>query len=99
MVLFHRFVSHTGSTAEGKDKESWEEQEDTWIFEKVTQMLKVLPACYDIDKVRKTFQINITPTGVVLMQELEHFNQLVTAIEHDLIDLRNVSTVNRAERT
>lgn len=67
------------------------EEDDIWACEKVCQLIKVLPKSYDIEKVRKTFQINITPTGVVLMQELERFNRLVAVVERDLIDLRNVS--------
>lgn len=63
-------------------------------MEKVTELLSVLPKTYDIDKVRKTFQINITPTGVVLIQELERFNRLITAMERHLIDLQNVINAN-----
>lgn len=64
--------------------------EDTWACERVCQLIKVLPKTYDIEKVRKTFQINITPTGVVLMQELDRFNRLISVVERDLIDLQNV---------
>lgn len=63
---------------------------DTWTYARVCQLIQILPKVYDIEAVRKTFQINITPTGVVLMQELERFNRLVAAVESDLIDLRNV---------
>lgn len=66
-------------------------EDDKATIEKVEQLIKILPKSYDIEKVRKTFQINITPSGVVLMQELERFNKLVLTVELDLIDLRNVS--------
>lgn len=67
------------------------EDEDSLIHDKVNELLKVIPNVYDIERVRRTFQVNITPTGVVLMQELAKFNRLVSAVETDLISLRNVS--------
>lgn len=71
------------------------DKEDQDSYEKVSQLLKILPKSFNIEKVRKSFQINITPTGVVLMQELERFNQLVIIVERDLMDLKNVSTMSR----
>lgn len=72
------------------------EDNETWACERVCQLIQALPKSYDIEKVRKTFQINITPTGVVLMQELDRFNQLVSVVERDLIDLRNVRITDDA---
>lgn len=72
------------------------EDNETWAYERVCQLIQALPKSYDIEKVRKTFQINITPTGVVLMQELDRFNQLVSVVECDLIDLRNVRITDDA---
>lgn len=72
------------------------EDNETWTCERVCQLIQALPKSYDIEKVRKTFQINITPTGVVLMQELDRFNQLVSVVERDLIDLRNVRITDDA---
>lgn len=57
----------------------------------VDSVLRNLPKVYDIEKVRKTFPINITPPGMVLIQELDRFNLLLGRVEGDLIDLQRVT--------
>lgn len=86
-----------GGEEEKEANDENDNDDDKGTIDKVEQLLKILPKSYDIEKVRKTFQINITPSGVVLMQELERFNQLVLVVERDLIDLRNVSK-NRSKQ-
>uniref|UniRef100_A0A336KTI1 CSON011058 protein n=1 Tax=Culicoides sonorensis TaxID=179676 RepID=A0A336KTI1_CULSO len=51
-------------------------------------ILKKLPKQFEIMKIKKAFQMTITPTGVVLLQELERFNKLLARIEHTLMQLR-----------
>lgn len=51
-------------------------------------LLQKLPKTFEIYKIRKTFQMNITPTGVVLLQELERFNKLLVRMHWTLIQLR-----------
>lgn len=51
-------------------------------------LLKKLPKVFEIAKIRKTFQINLTPTGVVLLQELERFNKLLARMLWTLSQLR-----------
>jgi len=53
-------------------------------------ILKSMPKMYDIDGLRKKYGLEITPTTIVLMQELERFNILTTLI------VRTVSTLRRA---
>lgn len=51
-------------------------------------ILKKLPKQFEIWKIKKAFQMTITPTGVVLLQELERFNKLLGRIERTLTQLR-----------
>uniref|UniRef100_A0A1B0CIA0 Dynein heavy chain C-terminal domain-containing protein n=2 Tax=Lutzomyia longipalpis TaxID=7200 RepID=A0A1B0CIA0_LUTLO len=51
----------------------------------VSDILGQIPRQYDIEKVRKAYQINITPTGVVLIQELELFNTLIHHMKRHLM--------------
>lgn len=51
-------------------------------------ILKKLPKQFEIWKIKKAFQMTITPTGVVLLQELERFNKLLERIERTLTQLR-----------
>lgn len=53
-------------------------------------VLLKIPPVYDIGKVRKTFEMSITPTIVVLLQELERFNILLTRMRTTLAQLRKV---------
>jgi dynein heavy chain, axonemal len=39
--------------------------------------LKKLPTAFEIWKIKKSFAMNVTPTLIVLLQELERFNRLV----------------------
>nr|XP_049701305.1 dynein axonemal heavy chain 10 [Helicoverpa armigera] len=51
-------------------------------------VLSKLPAPYEIWRVRKQFEMNITPTLVVLLQELERFNRLIKKMHTTLSLLR-----------
>lgn len=58
-----------------------------------SDILHKLPAVYDLAKVRKSYEMNITPTIVVLLQELERFNVLITRIHSTLTQLRKVRSL------
>ncbi|XP_068620608.1 LOW QUALITY PROTEIN: dynein axonemal heavy chain 10 [Battus philenor] len=51
-------------------------------------VLGKLPALYEIWRVRKQFEMNITPSVVVLLQELERFNRLISKMRSTLSLLR-----------
>jgi dynein heavy chain, axonemal len=51
-------------------------------------ILKKLPPAFEILRIKKSFAMNVTPTLVVLLQELERFNQLVNHILKTLSLLR-----------
>uniref|UniRef100_A0A182SKW4 Dynein heavy chain C-terminal domain-containing protein n=1 Tax=Anopheles maculatus TaxID=74869 RepID=A0A182SKW4_9DIPT len=50
--------------------------------------MKKLPKPFDIWRVKKAYQVNITPICVVLLQELERYNRLIQRMEHTLNQLR-----------
>ena len=53
-----------------------------------------LPEQFDLDVTRKKFADNVTPTVVVLMQELERFNRLIKRMDTSLSNLQKVCVMN-----
>lgn len=49
-----------------------------------------LPQMFELDVVRRKFAENITPTSVVLLQELERFNKLIKRMGTSLSNLQRV---------
>lgn len=49
-----------------------------------------LPPLFDVDRIRKNIG-DITPTTVVLLQELDRFNVLIKKMSTSLINLQRVS--------
>lgn len=49
-----------------------------------------LPKFFDMDVIRKRFGTDISPTSVVLLQELERFNKLVVRMQRSLAELQRV---------
>lgn len=50
--------------------------------------MKKLPPAFEFHRIKKSFAMNVTPTLVVLLQELERFNQLVNHMLKTLSLLR-----------
>lgn len=73
----------TGDTGAGISR-------DDYIDKVASDVLNKLPKEFDLDQVRKKFGIDISPTTVVLMQELERFNKLVKRMRVSLQTLRRV---------
>ncbi|XP_011184312.3 dynein axonemal heavy chain 10 [Zeugodacus cucurbitae] len=61
---------------------------DDFIDSVASGILEKLPVAFEVWRVKKQVQMNITPTGVVLLQELERFNLLVIRIKKTLELLR-----------
>ncbi|XP_014779882.1 dynein axonemal heavy chain 10 isoform X2 [Octopus bimaculoides] len=57
---------------------------EQFIGKIATEILNKMPAEFDNDKIKKKFGLNITPTTVVLLQELERFNVLIRRIKKSL---------------
>lgn len=51
-----------------------------------------MPKIFDLDQVRKRLGVGLSPTSVVLLQELERFNKLVIRMSRSLAELQRVST-------
>lgn len=63
---------------------------DEFIDNLAKDILDKIPVEYDINKVRKSFGPTVTPTSIVLLQELERFNKLISMMKRSLIQLRKV---------
>lgn len=63
---------------------------DEYIDRVASDVLAKLPKEFELDKLRKKFGIDITPTTVVLLQELERFNNLLRRMQRSLVTLKKV---------
>lgn len=54
------------------------------------EILERIPLEFDISKIRRTFGVDITPSTIVLFQELERVNKLISTISKTLSQLRKV---------
>ena len=64
---------------------------EDYIDNVANDILDKLPAAFDIDKTRKKLGSSIAPTSVVLLQELERFNHLLSRMRSSLVTLRKVT--------
>ncbi|CAK9806047.1 Dynein axonemal heavy chain 10 [Anthophora plagiata] len=71
----------TGSAGTGISK-------DEFIDNIAKDILGKVPPEYDLNKVKKIFGIAVTPTAIVLFQELERFNKLIRTMNTTLSQLR-----------
>lgn len=60
------------------------------IKSSANNILEVLVNQYDVEKIRKTFDINPAPTTLILIQELKIFNCLLAQMRTSLILIRKV---------
>ena len=63
----------------------------TWCVQIATDVLNKLPVEFELDKIRKKYGLEVSPTTVVLLQELERFNLLITRMRRSLATLKRVS--------
>ncbi|XP_069379878.1 dynein axonemal heavy chain 10 isoform X1 [Paralichthys olivaceus] len=61
---------------------------DQYISQVAQDIQSKLPKLFDMDMIRKKFGMDIPPTSVVLLQELEHFNKLVVRMQRSLAELQ-----------
>uniref|UniRef100_A0A3Q3DBI2 Dynein axonemal heavy chain 10 n=1 Tax=Hippocampus comes TaxID=109280 RepID=A0A3Q3DBI2_HIPCM len=61
---------------------------DEYITQVAQGIQNKLPALFDLDVIRKQFGTDISPTSVVLLQELERFNKLVVRMKRSLAELQ-----------
>jgi dynein heavy chain len=73
----------TGESGTGMSREQF-------IENTASDILKRIPPNYDEDKIRKKYGLDVSPTTVVLLQELERFNKLISTIFRSLSTLKRV---------
>ncbi|XP_029909103.1 dynein heavy chain 10, axonemal [Myripristis murdjan] len=61
---------------------------DEYIGQVAQDIQNKLPKVFDLDVIRKKFGLDISPTSVVLLQELERFNRLVVRMQRSLAELQ-----------
>uniref|UniRef100_A0A0B7AAD9 Uncharacterized protein n=1 Tax=Arion vulgaris TaxID=1028688 RepID=A0A0B7AAD9_9EUPU len=71
----------TGESSSGISREEF-------IGQIAQDVLNKLPVEFELDKIRKSLGIDISPTTVVLLQELERFNLLITRMRRSLGTLK-----------
>ncbi|XP_071619148.1 dynein axonemal heavy chain 10 isoform X2 [Heliangelus exortis] len=71
----------TGETGTGISR-------DEFIANVAKDIENKIPQVFDLDQIRKSFGRGISPTTVVLLQELERFNKLITRMAKSLAELQ-----------
>ncbi|XP_036382121.1 dynein heavy chain 10, axonemal [Megalops cyprinoides] len=61
---------------------------DEYISQVARDIQNKLPSLFDLDAIRKDMGLDISPTSVVLLQELERFNKLVVRMGRSLAELQ-----------
>lgn len=64
---------------------------DDYIGQVAMDIENKMPKVFDLDLVRKHLGVGISPTSVVLLQELERFNKLIIRMSRSLAELQKVS--------
>lgn len=64
---------------------------DEYIGQVAKDIENKMPKIFDLDHIRKALGIDISPTTVVLLQELERFNKLIVRMTRSLAELQRVS--------
>lgn len=81
MTLMELSLSRPGTMTGGFSR-------DKFIDSVCDEILKKLPPPFEIWRIKKSFAMNITPTLIVLLQELERFNSLLGRMQNSLTLLR-----------
>ena len=82
-TLFYHLFSSLGDSSAGISREDF-------IDQIATDVLNKLPKEFELDKIRKNLGTEISPTTVVLLQELERFNLLIARMGTSLATLKRV---------
>ncbi|KAJ6635868.1 Dynein axonemal heavy chain 10 [Pseudolycoriella hygida] len=61
---------------------------DEFIDNVASDILVKVPKLFEVWRIKKALQMNLTPTGVVLLQELDRFNLLLERLEKTLVLLK-----------
>lgn len=89
MIKFYYFLS-PGDTGSGISREDF-------IGKIADEVLNKLPEEFDMDKIRRKYGIEVSPTTIVLLQELERFNKLINRMSKSLATLKKVISSSRVD--
>ncbi|POI33535.1 hypothetical protein CIB84_002713, partial [Bambusicola thoracicus] len=65
---------------------------DEYIAHVAKDIENKIPEVFDLSKIRKGFGVDLSPTTVVLLQELERFNKLIICMAKSLAELQRALT-------
>lgn len=71
---------------------------DEYISQVARDIQSKLPEAFDLDVIRKKMGLEISPTSVVLLQELERFNKLTLRMRRSLAELQRVSDIKTGRK-
>jgi len=60
---------------------------DDFIAKVALDIQQTLPPMFEMDKIRRKYGLDIDPTTIVLLQELERFNKLIKRMNTSLVEL------------
>lgn len=66
---------------------------DEFIDNAAKDIAERIPPLYDVARTRKTYELKLTPTIVVLLQELQRFNLLLEAMRKTVGLLQKASNM------
>ncbi|XP_065594770.1 dynein axonemal heavy chain 10 [Cyrtonyx montezumae] len=70
------------------DESSTGVSRDEYIARLAKDIENKIPEVFDVNKIRKGFGVDLSPTTVVLLQELERFNKLIVCMAKSLAELQ-----------
>ena len=76
-------ICFTGESSTGISREDF-------IDKIASDVLAKIPEEFELDKIRKRYGLDVTPTTIVLLQELERWNALVNRMRKSLVTLKRV---------
>jgi len=71
---------------------------DEFIDNAAKDIMERIPPPYDVVRTRRIYELKLTPTINVLLQELERFNLLLQTMRQTLELLRKVSNVRHIQQ-
>jgi dynein heavy chain len=70
---------------------------DEFIDSAAKDIIERIPPLYDVARTRRIYELKLTPTITVLLQELQFFNLLLETMRQTLELLRKASNVRRVQ--
>jgi hypothetical protein len=71
---------------------------DEFIDNTAKDIMERIPPPYDVARTRQVYELKLTPTIIVLLQELQRFNLLLQTMRKTLELLRKASNVRHVQQ-